>query len=79
MTASLEGSTESVVVNYEHEDAFLHLLRHAELDDTIVSRLEDMVTIAFISPRIATHFEDIELTNGQLGLLRLSAALRLIA
>jgi hypothetical protein len=77
--ASIGRSAESVIAIYENEDAFLKLVRHADLDDSTVSTLENMVANAFSSPRRPTCCADIQLTNEQLRVLRLRAILQLTA
>jgi len=79
VTASIGSSAEYAIAIYENEDAFLHLVRHAGLDEITVSTLENLVGSGPNSLRGPAYCENIELTDEQLGVLRLRAALRLIA
>ena len=74
VSASVGRASEHVIAIYQSDLAFLHLLKHAGLNQEVIDKLERAVEIGFGPARTPACCEEVELGDDQLSLLRLAAA-----
>jgi len=74
----VKGS-DHVLSIYDNDEAFIHLLELSGLDGEAASSLKGSAELAFSSSKTPTCCEEVELTEEQLNVLRLSEARRLYA
>jgi hypothetical protein len=74
VSASVGRASEHVIAIYQSDLAFLHLLKHADLTQEVIDKLERAVEIGFGPARTPACCEEVELSDDQLSLLRLAAA-----
>ncbi|MBB5060536.1 hypothetical protein HDF16_005272 [Granulicella aggregans] len=79
VSATAVGGSDHVLSIYDNDEAFVRLLELAELDPGTMSSLKGSAELAFGSPRTPACCEEVELTEEQLTVLRLSDARRLYA
>lgn len=74
VSASVGRTSEHVIAIYQSDLAFLHLLKHADLNQEVIGKLERAVEIGFGPARTPACCEEVELGDDQLSRLRLAAA-----
>jgi len=74
ITASVGRHSDHVIAIYQDEEAFLHLASHAGLSEAVMASLRGSVEIAFNGARTPACCEEVELSDAQLGILRLGSA-----
>ena len=74
VSASVGHASEHVIAIYQSDLAFLHLLKHADLTQEVIDKLERAVEIGFGPARTPACCEEVEFSDNQLSLLRLAAA-----
>ena len=79
VSAAAARGSDHVLSIFDNDEAFVRLLEVAGLDAETFSSLKGSAELAFHSTNIPACCEEVELTNNQLSVLRLSEARRLYA
>ena len=79
VSATAVRGSDHVLSIYDSDEAFIWLLEVSGLDAETTGSLKGSAELAFTSPGSAACCKEVELTDAQLNLLRLSEARRLYA
>ena len=76
VSATAAPGSDHVLTIYDNDEAFVRLLEVSGLNAETFSALKGSAELAFHSPNIPACCEEVELTDNQLSVLRLSEARR---
>lgn len=79
VSATAVRGSDHVLSIYDNDEAFVRLLEFSGLDEETMGSLKVSAELAFGSPNTPACCEEVELTEAQLYVLRLSEARRLYA